>query len=136
MKSNLKVILGYVLAIVAIVGVLTFVSRGIKGNEEPLTYTKFLEQLNNEEVAHIELNYNDYELSYQLFEKDENGHFINKTDHTPVIQNPDGTWPEGFDVKNLKLGKTITIELPDITTARKEIMDIAGEQIAANTGTP
>ncbi len=139
MKSNLKVILCYVLAIAAIVGVLTFIYRGTSNGKEPPTYTKFLEQLSNKEVAHIELNYNDYTVTYQLFYVNENGHLVSvakdKTE-TEIIRTDNGALPDGVDPTTLKLQSPVTIELPDITTARNEIMSIIEDtkQIAENTG--
>ncbi len=137
MKSNLKVILCYVIAIAAIIGILSFMFNDTTTPGKEPTYTEFLEHLNNREVAHIELDYDDYTLTYQLFKLNENGNLISvakdKTE-TEVILTEQGTLPDGVDPTTLSLAAPVTLELPDITTARREIMDIIGDQIAANTG--
>ncbi len=137
MKSNLKVILCYALAIVAIVAVIALIYKGNGDVTEPLTDGKILKYFYDEEVATYNLNYNKGTLTIRLFEKDENGNFLKEdgtvftfpTDETGKIT--DTTLPE--DV-TLKLGPELTYELADIQSTRREIMEITKEQMENGTG--
>ena len=133
MKSNLKVILCYGLAILAIFGVITFLFRGTTNGEEPPTYTKFLEQLSSGDVAHVELDYEEYTLTYRLFRKDAEGNLLDKSGNPITLE--EGKLPAGIKSEDV-MQAPVTMELPDITTARNEIMAIVEKtgQIENNTG--
>ncbi len=137
MKNNLKVILCYGIAILAMVGVIALIYKGNAKTEEPLTDGKILKYFYDEQVATYDLNYNKGTLTIQLFEMDENGNYIlsDGSTHTfPVDENgkiTDYTLPEGT---SLALTAEQTYKLADITSTRREIMDITNEQIENGTG--
>lgn len=77
MKSNLKVIIGYVLAIVVIVGVIAMIYRGTSNQTEPITYDKVVSYFQNEEVCEFEIdNKNKLTLSLYQFEYSEDGNIL------------------------------------------------------------
>lgn len=74
MKSKMKVIIGYVLAIVVIVGIVTMIYRGTSSQTEVITYDKVISYFQKEEVCEFEINNkNKLTLSLYQFETDENG---------------------------------------------------------------
>ena len=73
MKSSLKVILAYGLAIAVMIGVIALVYRSTTSGTEPLTDGDFINDLVNGEVATFNLDYNKNRLIYWVFVKDENG---------------------------------------------------------------
>ena len=78
MKSSLKVILGYVLAIAVIFGVVLLIYRGTSTGQEPLTYGDVLDYFYNEDVATYNLDYDKGVLTIQLFEKNDKGELLDK----------------------------------------------------------
>ncbi len=136
MKSSLKIILCYGLAILALVGIIAFVYRQSTGKTEPLSDGKILDYFHNQEVATYTLDYNNGTLTFRLFEKDKDGNFLKEDGSVytfPVREDGtvDYTLPE--DV-TLKLTAEQTYELADIQSTRQEIMAIVDEQLAAGTG--
>ncbi len=152
MKSNLKIILCYGLAFLAIVAVIAFVYRGTGPLEEPLSDGKILQYFHEGEVATYKLDYNKGTLTFRLFKKDTNGNFleddgsaggkvytfpqktdadgnpVSDDDGNPVI---DYTLPDGV---KLLLGEEQTYKLADITSTRREIMAIVDLQMQNHTG--
>ncbi len=140
MKSSLKVILCYGLAIAAMIGIIAWVYRGTGGKTEPLTDGKILEYFHNEEVATYTLDYNEGTLTFQLFKKNEDGAYLTEEGNAftfPTSTDEEGnvttdyTLPE--DVK-LALDEEQTYQLADIVNTRREIMDIVTDQMEAGTG--
>ncbi len=78
MKSSLKVILCYVLAIAVIFGIVMLIYRGTSESEEPLTYGDILDHFHEKDVATYNLDYNKSVLTIQLFERGENGELLDK----------------------------------------------------------
>ena len=125
MKSNSKVILGYILAAAVLIGVIAVVYRGTKGSQEKVTEADFVASLVKEEVATYTIDYSKGYLSYQLFEKDANGNFLDVrgnvvTFPTDEEGNVDYTLPEGVELK-LKEARQIT--LADISASRLTYID-------------
>ena len=83
MKSSLKVILCYVLAIAVIFGIVMMIYRGTSESEEPLTYGAILDHFHNKDVATYNLDYDKGVLTIQLFKRDDNGALLDK-DGIPV----------------------------------------------------
>ncbi len=129
MKSSLKVILCYGLAIVALISIIALVYRNTTAEVKPLTDGKILDYFYKGEVATYKLDYNKGQLTFQLFIK-ENGKFVDE-DGNPVEGDSVATLPEGV---KLKVGETQTYKLADITRTRDEIMRVVEEQMAAGTG--
>ena len=138
MKSSLKVILCYALAIAAMIGIIAWVYAGTTSKEEPLTDGKILEYFRNEEVATYTLDYDKGTLVFQLFKKNENGDFIIGETAVKLIEDPQNpgryTLPEGYKASDLKLGEEQTYKLADITTTREEIMRIVEGQQETGRG--
>jgi hypothetical protein len=76
MKSNFKLLLGYVLAAALLIGAIALVYRGTTGPKEKITEADFIDALVSEEVAVYTLDYNKGYLIYQEFVKDANGNFL------------------------------------------------------------
>ncbi len=136
MKSNLKVILCYALAIVAMIGVITLVYRGTTGGKEPLTDGKILDYFYSEEVATYKLDYSKGTLTFQLFAKDQHGNFLDKNGSVVTFPTDENgqtvyTLPEGVE---LKLEEAQTYKLADITRTRQEIMQIVDDQMNRGVG--
>ena len=93
MKNNLKVIIGYVLAIAVIVGVIAMIWRGTSGNAEALTYDKVISYFQKEEVREFEIdNKNNLTLLLYQYELDENGNPLTDEDGNKVYKKKaDGT---------------------------------------------
>ncbi len=136
MKSSFKIVLGYVLAIAALIAIMVWAYKDGTGPTEPLTDGKILEYFHNEEVATYTLDYNKGTLTFQLFAKDEAGNYLTKdgtafTFPTDEAGNVDYTLPEGVE---LKVTAEQTYKLADITNTRFEIMAIVEEQLQEGTG--
>ncbi len=136
MKSSLKLILCYGLAIFAMVAVIVWFYRDVSSPAEPLTDGKILEYFREEEVATYQLDYNNGTLTFRLFERDENGAYLTKDGNPYVFKvdstgRLDNTLPEGVE---LKLGAEQTYKLADITETRTEIMRIVEKQIESGRG--
>ena len=76
MKSNFKLLLGYLLAAALLIGAIALVYRGTTGTKEKITEADFIEALVSEEVAVYTLDYNKGYLLYQEFVKDKDGNFL------------------------------------------------------------
>ncbi len=136
MKSSLKVILCYGLAIAAMIGIIAWVYKGTSAVTEPLTDGKILEYFHNEEVATYTLDYNEGTLTFRLFEKNEDGAYITKDGNTFTFEADengvvDYTLPEDVE---LKLSEEQTYKLADITNTRREIMEIVTVQMETGNG--
>ncbi|MBE6585609.1 MAG: ATP-dependent zinc metalloprotease FtsH [Ruminococcaceae bacterium] len=130
MKSNLKVILGYVLAFVVIFGVILLVYQGTTGTKKPLTYGDILDHFYNEDVATYKLDYNKNTLTIQLFERDEQGRLLD-SDGAPVTPDANGNYPENV---TFKLSAEQVYKLADIKATREEIILITAQQEEAGVG--
>ncbi len=131
MKSNLKVILGYVLAFAVIFGVILLIYQGTADTTEPLTYGDILDHFYNEDVATYKIDYNKKNLTIQLFEKDAAGNLLD-ADGDFVTPDPyTGKYPENV---KYKLGPEQTYKLADINATREELIRITAEQEAAGVG--
>ena len=137
MKSNFKVILGYILAAAVLIGVIALVYRGTTGAQEKVTEADFVAALVKGEIATYTIDYSKGYLTYQLFEKDEAGNFLDtKGDVVTFPTDEEGNTlydvPEGVE---LKLGKAQQIKLADISASRLTYIDeISVAQIEAGVG--
>ena len=136
MKSSLKVILCYALAIAVMIGVIAMVYRGTTGGKEPITYGDIMDHFHNEEVATYKLNYNKNTITYRLFIKDASGNFLDTTGKPVAFPTDDEgntiyTLPEGVE---LKLGEEQTYKLADIDATREELIAISLDQEARGVG--
>ena len=102
MKSSLKVILCYALAIAVMIGVIAMVYRGTTGGKEPITYGDIMDHFHNEEVATYKLNYNKNTITYRLFIKDASGNFLDTTGKPVAFPTDD----EGNTIYTLPEGTT------------------------------
>ncbi len=138
MKSSLKVILCYGLAILAMVAVIAWVYKGTGTATEPLTDGKIMEYFYDEEVATYKLNYNKSTLTIRLFEKDQNGNLLLKDGsvYTPE-KDADGNPVYNLTPElkaQLKLSPAQTYKLADIQSTRREIVEVTREQMENGTG--
>lgn len=142
MKSNLKVILGYVLAIAVIIGIMLLIYQGTSGSEEPLTYGDILDHFYNEDVATYKINYDKSTLTIQLFERDADGNLL-KEDGSPVIlPTPDPEAESGAEVQDVryptdisyKLSAEKTYKLADVHATREELVRISEDQELRGVG--
>ena len=137
MKSNFKLILGYLLAAVVLVGMIAVLYRGTTGPREKITEADFIKALVSEEVAVYTLDYNKGYLVYQEFVKDEDGNFLDVRGNTvtfPTDEEGNTVYeiPEGVE---LKLGDPKQIALADITVSRLSYIDeLSVAQSQAGTG--
>ena len=131
MKSNLKVILGYVLAFVVILGVILLIYQGTSDTTKPLTYGDILDHFYNGDVATYKINYNKNTLTIQLFEKDAAGHLLNKEGNVVTPDPETGKYPEDVEYK---LGAEQTYKLADIDATREELIRITLQQEEAGVG--
>ena len=141
MKSNLKVILAYGLAIAVIIGIIALVYQGFTANQEPIPEGAFYDELKNEEVATYKLDYNKQRLIYEVFVKDANGHYLDVNGNVISKTDENGQevflLPEGVtDVKDLEFKTTQKVikNLADIYSTREEINRLSEEQRLADTG--
>ncbi len=135
MKSSLKVILCYGLAIAAMIAVIAFVYKGTTADEEVLTDGKILEYFYSEEIATYKLDYNKGTLTFRLFKK-ENGQWLDKDGNAVTFPTDDEgntiyELPEGVE---LGLEPEQTYKLADITRTRDEIMKIVDDQMERGVG--
>ena len=144
MKSNLKVILGYVLAIAVIIGIMLLIYQGTSGSEEPLTYGDILDRFYNEDVATYEINYDKSTLTVQFFERDADGNLL-KEDGTPVIlptPDPEDETGDAADSEapkyptdiSYKLSAEKTYKLADVQATREELVRISEDQEMRGVG--
>ena len=137
MKSNFKLLLGYLLAAALLIGAIALVYRGTTGSKEKITEADFIEALVSEEVAVYTLDYNKGYLIYQEFVKDANGNFLDvKGNIVTFPKDADGntvyTIPDGVE---LKLGDSKQIVMADITVSRLNYIDeLSREQAERGTG--
>ncbi len=130
MKSNLKVILGYVLAIAVIVGVMFLIYQGTSDTQAPPTDGKFYEELEKGNVATFDLDYDKGTLTFQLFERDANGNLLGENGEV-ITPDANGKYPADI---SYKLSAELTYEVASITATREEIWDIIQEQRDTDTG--
>ena len=151
MKSSLKVILCYVVAIALIFGVIAFIYRGTSNGEEPPTYTEFIAMLQRGEIASFELDYENGKLTFVAFRTGTAEVVTNEEDGTTESRvtllddkgnvvatlNADGSLPDSVSldtVKNKACRAPVSIKLADITASREELMPYVEEQLAAESG--
>ena len=91
--KNFKLFLGYALAIIVLIGAFALVYRGTTGAQEKITEADFVAALAKGEVATYTIDYSKGILVFQLFEKDEDGNFLD-VDGNPVILPLIGGTPE------------------------------------------
>ena len=91
--KNFKLFLGYALAIAVLIGAFALVYRGTTGAQEKITEADFIAALAKGEVATYTIDYSKGVLVFQLFEKDEDGHFLD-VNGNPVILPIIGGTPE------------------------------------------
>ena len=137
MKKNLKQILGYLLAVVILIGAVALVFRGTTGTQEKVTEADFVAALSKGDVATYTIDYGKGVLAFQLFERDAAGNLLDVKGN-PVIfptdeeGNVDYTLPEGVE---LKLGKPMQIKLADISASRLTYIDkLSLEQAQVGNG--
>ena len=130
MKSNMKVILGYVLAIAVIVGVMFLIYQGTSDNQTVPTDGKFYEELEKGNVASFDLDYDKGTLTFWLFVRDENGNLLGENGEL-ITPDANGKYPADI---SYKLSAAMTYEVASITATRDEIWDIIEEQRATDTG--
>ena len=144
MKSSLKVILCYVLAIAVIIGIMLLIYQGTSGSEEPLTYGDILDHFYNEDVATYKINYDKNTLTIQLFERDADGNLL-KEDGTPVILptlDPEDETGNATDSElpkyptdiSYKLSAEKTYKLADVQATREELVRISEDQEMRGVG--
>ena len=137
MKSNFKVILGYILAAAVLIGVIALVYRGTTGAQEKVTEADFVASLVKGEVATYTIDYSKGYLTYQLFEKDEAGNFLDTKGDVvtfPTDEEGNTLYDVPEDVE-LKLGKAQQIKLADISASRLTYIDeISVAQTEAGVG--
>jgi cell division protease FtsH len=75
MKSNLKVIICYLLAIAAVIGVIAVIYRTTTGQQEALTYDKVISYFQNEEVRAFTVA-NNNTLTLTVVSKDASGNIL------------------------------------------------------------
>ncbi|MBQ3507933.1 MAG: AAA family ATPase, partial [Clostridia bacterium] len=145
MKSNFKLIIGYILAAAILIGAIALVYRGTTGAREKVTEADFVQALVSEDVAVYVLDYSKGYLVYQEFAKDEEGNFLDVKGnivtfptHTVVDENGEEitvteyTVPEGVE---LKLEEAKQIKLADISASRLTYIDkLSVEQAEAGVG--
>ena len=137
MKSNFKVIIGYILAIAVMIGVIAVFYRSTTSQKEKITEADFVAALVDGKVATYTLDYNKGYLSYKEFETDENGNLLDVKG--AVIQFPTDaegntvyTLPEGVEPK---LSDAKQIKIADITVSRLNYIDeLSVAQTEAGTG--
>ncbi len=91
--KNFKLFLGYALAIAVLIGAFALLYRGTTGAKEKVTEADFVAALAKGEVATYTIDYSKGYLVYRLFEKDENGNFLDAKGN-PVILPIIGETPE------------------------------------------
>ena len=84
MKKNTKTLLGYLLAFAVLIGAATLFYRGTVTQKEKVTEADFIAALAKGDVATYTLDYSKGYLVFQLFEKDDNGNFLD-VQGRPVI---------------------------------------------------
>ncbi|MBE6652189.1 MAG: ATP-dependent zinc metalloprotease FtsH [Ruminococcaceae bacterium] len=137
MKSNFKLILGYLLAAAVLIGALALFYQGTTAGQEKITEADFVDALVNENVAVYTLDYNKGYLVYQEFVKTDDGSFVDVKGvaHTIPLDaegNPDYSV---LDEVELKLSDPKKIKLADISASRLTYIDkLALEQAQAGTG--
>ena len=84
MKSNLKVIICYLLAIAAVIGVIAVIYRTTTGQQEALTYDKVISYFQNEEVRSFKVD-NKNNLTMMVVTKDASGNIITGTNGEEIL---------------------------------------------------
>ncbi|MGN1446304.1 MAG: ATP-dependent zinc metalloprotease FtsH [Eubacteriales bacterium] len=84
MKSNLKVIICYLLAIAAVIGVIAVIYRTTTGQQEALTYDKVISYFQNEEVRSFQVD-NKNNLTMMVVTKDASGNIITGTNGEEIL---------------------------------------------------
>ena len=135
MKSNLKVILAYGLAIAVIIGVIALVYQGFTADQEIITEGDFVYDLTNHEVATFNLDYNKKHLVYEVFVKDENGNYLDVNGKVvPFTTAEDGTKIYDFTDVELKTEQKKVSNLANIQLTDAQLRDIAQQQVDAGVG--
>ena len=135
MKSNLKVILAYGLAIAVIIGVIALVYQGFTADQEIITEGDFVYDLTNHEVATFNLDYNKKHLIYEVFVKDENGNYLDVNGKVvPFTTAEDGTKIYDFTDVELKTEQKKVSNLANIQLTDAQLRDIAQQQVDAGVG--
>ena len=84
MKSNLKVIICYLLAIAAVIGVIAVIYRTTTGQQEALTYDKVISYFQNQEVRSFKVD-NKNNLTMMVVTKDANGNIVTGTNGEEIL---------------------------------------------------
>ena len=84
MKSNLKVIICYLLAIAAVIGVIAVIYRTTTGQQEALTYDKVISYFQNQEVRSFKVD-NKNNLTMMVVTKDANGNIVTGTNGAELL---------------------------------------------------
>ena len=106
MKNNLKVIIGYVLAIVVIVGVIAMIYRSTSSKTEVITYDKVVAYFQKEEVREFEIdNKNNLTMLLYQYELDENGQPVTDENGNRVFKKRADGSPDTIR-KTYKLART------------------------------
>ena len=135
MKSNLKVILAYGLAIAVIIGVIALVYQGFTADQEIITEGDFVYDLTNHEVATFNLDYNKKHLIYEVFVKDENGNYLDVNGKVVSFTTAeDGTKIYDFTDVELKTEQKKVSNLANIQLTDAQLRDIAQQQVDAGVG--
>ena len=135
MKSNLKVILAYGLAIAVIIGVIALVYQGVTADQEIITEGDFVYDLMNHEVATFDLDYNKKHLIYEVFVKDENGNYLDVNGKVvPFTTAADGSKIYDFTDVELKTEQKKVTNLANIQLTDAQLRDIAQQQVDDGVG--
>ena len=123
MKNNLKVIIGYVVAIAVIVGVIAMIYRSTSSKTEAITYDKVISYFQNEQVREFEIdNKNNLTMLLYQYELDENGQPVTDADGNRVYKKyADGT--PATIVKSYKLAR--------VDYFHEDLGELIKEQIAS-----
>ena len=141
MKSNIKVILAYGLAIALMIGVIALIYQGFNTDKDPTTEGEFFSELIGGEVATYKFDYNKNRLVYEVFVKDANGNYLDTNDKVISKTGEDGTvefiLPEGVEsVRDLEFKTTqkVVRNLANIQASHLRADRHADEQQSTGTG--
>lgn len=123
--KNFKLFLGYALAIAVLIGAFAMIYRGTNNGQGKVTEADFVSALVKGDVATYILDYNRGTLTFQLFEKDQNGNLLS-AQGSPITFPVDSegntvyTLPEGVEPK---LSKAQQIKIADVSASRLTYID-------------